>query len=59
MDHDPGQVRPRHLTLAGVEAGPDFEAEAADRVTDGPVRLDGPPRRIEGGEEPVTSGLDL
>ena len=50
-------VAPR-LTLAGVQPGPNAEAQVFHRITDRGRAPDGPRWTVEGGQEAVASGVD-
>ena len=57
VDGDPADVVISRFDLAGVDAGPDLDAEAADAVSDGGRTLNGPGRSVEGGQKPVSQSL--
>src|SRR6187399_2370408 len=59
MDGDAARVPARHVDLAGVETGPDLDAERPDRVGHGGGTPDGPGCAVEEGQESVSGGDDL
>ena len=59
MDRQPGHRRAVAFHLTGVQAGPDLQAEFGYGVADGTGAMDSPGRAVEGGEEPITGGIDL
>ena len=59
MDRQPGDCRAVAFHFTGVQAGPDLQAESGYGVADGTSAMDGPGGAVEGGEEPITGGIDL
>lgn len=59
VDGHPGDIIASDLDLPGVDAGPDFEVECHQGVSDGDSALYCVPRAIEGGHEAITDGLHL
>ena len=59
MDRDAARVPARQVDLAGVETGPDLDAERPDRVGHGGGTPDGPGRAVEEGQESVSGRHDL
>ena len=55
----PAILPSRDLALAGVETGADLDPECRERIADRGGGLDSAGRPVEGGEEPVTGGVEL
>jgi hypothetical protein len=50
---DPAHIVAEQLDLAGVQAGPDLQAQRRDRPLDGADAADRPSRAVEGGQAAV------
>ena len=59
MDGDPRDLVAEQLALAGVKAGPELEPQVVRAVADRHGTADRAGGAVEGGEEPVASGVDL
>jgi hypothetical protein len=59
MHGDAADVVAHPFALAGVQPGPDVEAEAADSSADGLGAADGTGRAVKDRQEPIPSGVDL
>ena len=56
---DSRQIAPAHLAFPAVQTTTNLDAEATRFLGDRPCAAHGPPRSVEGGEEPVAEGLYL
>src|SRR5258706_14180325 len=59
VNGDAGEIVAAGLALAGMQSGPDFDAEGAGPVRDRLRAAGGACRTAEAGEGPVTRGFDL
>ena len=59
VNGDPGQIIVADLTFAAVEPATDLDPHPMRLFGDGSRTAHGPARPIEGGQKPVTEGLDL
>jgi len=59
VDRQPGDRLAFALDLAGVQPGPDLDADVAHRLPDRAGTPDGPGGPVEGGEEAVPGGVHL
>jgi hypothetical protein len=57
VDGDPAQIARDSLDLAGVDAGPDHQADALGRVADGSCAAHGKLRPVESREHAVAGRL--
>ena len=55
---DPAHTALAQFDLAGVQPGPDLQADAGQLLPDGSCAADRPAWAIEGGQDAVASGLD-
>ena len=55
---DPAHTALAQFDLAGVQPGPDLQADAGQLLPDGGCAADRPAWAIEGGQDAVASGLD-
>ena len=59
VDGEPSEVIPADLALAGVQTRPDLKAEPTNGLADLLAASNGSRRSIEGGDEPVSGGVEL
>ncbi len=59
VDRQAGDLPAPAFHLARVQARPDLDAEVGYGIADGTCAADGPRRPVDGGEEAVSSGVDL
>src|SRR6476661_6844650 len=59
VDRQPSQLALHHFALAGVNAGPNLDAEISHSRDDRRRAPDGPSWPVERGQEPVAGDVDL